>query len=114
MLPLENYLERVRSLFGSAHMALVIDAVIAGNSPGRLWVDDANEPRSALLWDNTHNFYLAGAADNALFNLAVNDLFVDEITPFAQEHELGIFKLYYSSDHWERPIETLFGGYALR
>ena len=29
-----------RGLFAGAHIELVVDGVIAGNSPGRVWADD--------------------------------------------------------------------------
>lgn len=96
------------------HLRLVIDAVIAGNSPGKLWVDDVDEPRSTLLWDNTHSFYAAGAADNAAFNQAMCDLFADTITPFAQAQQFGIFKLAYASEAWESVIEDTLAEYALK
>ncbi len=114
MIELAGQVERVRGLFAGEHLRLVIDAVIAGNSPGRLWVDDPSEPKSALLWDKTHSFYAAGAADNAAFSQAVGELFASEITPYAQAQQFGIFKLAYTSAAWEPVIEAVLTGYALK
>ncbi|HET9898391.1 MAG TPA: hypothetical protein VFQ44_25965 [Streptosporangiaceae bacterium] len=81
------YLARARNLFSSAHLSLVIDAMIAGNSPGIAWADDAEVPRGVLIWDRAHCLYLAG--ENAG---AWQGLFHSEIAPAGS----GMFKLYAS------------------
>lgn len=53
---------RIRRLFGAEHLMFVIEAMIAGHSPARIWVDDQN-PETALIWDGAHCVYVAGAAD---------------------------------------------------
>jgi RimJ/RimL family protein N-acetyltransferase len=111
---LEHDLERVRPLFTGEHLALVIDAVIAGNSPGSLWVDDLADPHSAFLWDKTHSFYWTGAVDRTAYNAALKRLFIGQITPYALAHDLGIFKVYSSNEAWEHPIESLFADNDLR
>ena len=111
---LESNLERVRPLFTGDHLALVIDAVIAGNSPGRLWVDDPADPHSVFLWDKSHSFYLAGAPDQAADNVALSRLFHDQISLYALAHDFGIFKVYTSSENWTPTPETLFAANNLR
>lgn len=69
---------RVRHLFGSAHLSLVVDGVAAGNTPATVWADDAGAPRSALVWDGAHNLYFAGDLDRAG---GWRDLFDREIAP---------------------------------
>jgi len=69
---------RVRHLFGRAHLRLVIDGVVAGNTPATVWADEAGAPRSALVWDGTHNLYFAGDLDRAG---EWRDLFEREIAP---------------------------------
>jgi hypothetical protein len=59
---------RVRALFGEWHSRLVTVAVLEGRCPGRVYVDDVRNPRSALLWDHIEGeLYLAGAATNEAF-----------------------------------------------
>jgi hypothetical protein len=80
---------RVRHLFGSEHLSLVIDAVIAGNSPARIWADELAAPRMALAWDGAHCVYLVGAVDHGV---ACRELFEREIAPAGR----GMFKLHCS------------------
>jgi RimJ/RimL family protein N-acetyltransferase len=47
-------------------------AVLAGIHPGRVLVDDADEPRTAFLSHSDAWCYLAGAPDNEAFNRALN------------------------------------------
>jgi len=104
----ESQFERVQPLFQGINLSLVINAVIAGNSPGRLWVDDPAAPRSALMWDSAHCLYLTGSPDNDVFNRAVSRLIAEQIAPEALDRQLGVFKLYTSAAAWERQIETIF------
>lgn len=113
LIELKDQGERVRELFTGAHLRLVIDAVIAGNSPGRLWVDDPAQPRRVLLWDTTHSFYLAGAADDPAFNAALSAFFADKVTPDAQARRLGIFKLAYADPAWQPVVQRQLAAYDL-
>ena len=58
-------LDSVRHLFDAEHLALVIDAMVAGNSPATAWVDEGASPRAAAIWDGGHSLYIAGAEDLA-------------------------------------------------
>ncbi len=115
MLPLpESYVQWTRPLFTSDRLRLVIGAVIVGNSPGSVWVDDADQPRAAFLWDKTHSFYLAGIAHNPNFNQWVKRIFIEQIMPIALEHRLGIFKVYSANEGWHQTAETLFADSELQ
>jgi RimJ/RimL family protein N-acetyltransferase len=88
------------------NLRLVIDAVIAGSSPGSVWVDDADQPRAALLWDHAHCFYLTGIAHNPSFNRWIQRLLMEQIFPEARR--LNVFKVYYSDPAWEEQIPAIF------
>jgi hypothetical protein len=94
---------RVRHLFSAEHLALVVDAIAAGNSPARVWTDDLVTPRTAVAWDGAHCVYLVGAAGHGA---ACRELFEREIAPAGW----GIFKLYAS----EASAGAVFTGYPLR
>ncbi|HXS62170.1 MAG TPA: GNAT family N-acetyltransferase [Streptosporangiaceae bacterium] len=55
---------RIRRLFVAEHLSFVIEAMIAGHSPARIWVD-GRVPETALIWDGAHCVYVAGQADKA-------------------------------------------------
>ena len=84
-----DVLHRVRHLFDAEHLALVLDAVIAGNTPAQVWTDDSAAPRTALVWDGAHSVYLGGAEDRLP---EWRELFVREIVPAAH----GLVKAYVS------------------
>ena len=110
----ESQFERVQPLFQGTNLSLVINAVIAGNSPGKLWGDDPAAPRSALMWDSAHCLYLVGSADNDAFNHALTDLIAEQIAPEALDRHLGVFKLYTSAEAWDRQIEVIFARIPLQ
>ena len=78
---------RVRHLFGAGCLALVIDAIIAGNAPASVWADDAGVPRMAMVWDGSHNLYLVGALNHGD---ACREIFGREIAPASR----GIVKVH--------------------
>jgi hypothetical protein len=78
---------RIRRLFGAEHLTFVIEAIIAGHSPARIWVDDRAGPETALIWDGAHCVYLAGPADASDWWEAT---FLREIAPAAP----SLIKLY--------------------
>jgi RimJ/RimL family protein N-acetyltransferase len=93
---------RIRHMFDTEHLALVVDAVAAGNSPAQVWADSLAEPRAALVWDGAHGIYFAGSLDQAE---AWQVLFRDEIAPAGR----GIFKLYAT----EAAATAVLAGHAL-
>jgi GNAT superfamily N-acetyltransferase len=91
-----------------AYAQLVIRAVAAGNTPGRVWVDDARKPRSVLVWDKGQCFDLAGAADNAGFKAEAGRLIREQIAPGLAARGLALIKVRYATPEWEPFIPDLF------
>lgn len=100
--------QKVHALFQGPQLSLVIDAATAGNSPNTIWVDNVAQPKTALLWDNAHCYYLVGAADNPELNQALASFVTESLVPEAATRDLGVFKVYYSSEGWEDAIRLIF------
>ncbi|MFX0170737.1 MAG: GNAT family N-acetyltransferase [Candidatus Hodarchaeota archaeon] len=99
---------KVQSLFfETKHLSFTIDAVIAGNSPGRVWVDQIKNPQSAFLWDKAHCYYFAGNPGNTKFNSAIKNLFSETIIPYAIANHRDVCKIEYSSIEWEPSLKGL-------
>ena len=64
---------RTYSLFKKLDYNLIIRAVIEGTSPGRVYVDDVNQPKTAFLC-SVEGYYLAGNVNNDAFNNSLNKL----------------------------------------
>lgn len=92
---------------------VIARAVIAGNSPGTVWVDDAAQPQSMLIRDKQYCYYLAGNADNTAFNAGLRNLLTEQIAPEALASGTGIFKLFYSSSGWESKAKSIFEAASL-
>ena len=93
---------RVRNLFDTEQVGLVLDAVIAGNAPAWVWADDLAAPRTALAWDGAHSVYLAGAVDRPD---VWRELFERDIARAVR----GFLKAYVAGD----AAPTVFSGYPL-
>ena len=70
--------ERARFLFSGMAHSLSIQALIEGNSMGRLFVDDADQPRTALAI-TVEGYLLAGDDGNPATNESLRRLFEEQI-----------------------------------
>lgn len=99
----------VKDLFQPLEYQLATQAVLAGVSPGKVFVNEIPHPTAALMHVQ-HRYYLAGNPNIAAFNQALQSFFTDQVFPAAREagdEELAM----YFSDGWERSIEEIiFGG----
>jgi tetratricopeptide (TPR) repeat protein len=103
-----NDFHKIRSLFTSSkHLNFTVDAVIAGNSPMRVWVDSEDTPKSAFLWDLAHCYYFGGAAENHEFCEAVKNILKDTLIPKVIDENHEIFKIEYSSTEWEPILKRI-------
>jgi GNAT superfamily N-acetyltransferase len=106
-LPQKHY-RKMSPLFEGPHLRLHIDALIEGNAPGQIWVDNLENPRSAYVWDKAHCHYLVGVSDNKNFNEILRKFLNNEIIPNAKRTSHSIFKLYYTAG-WEAAIGYVCG-----
>ena len=99
----KNKFDTVRPLFDQPQLELVVDAVVAGNSSGEIWVDDLLRPQTACLWDKGPRYYLAGRDDNEAFNT--------ELGRVVAEHALIPYLVAYcTSDDWGKKLSDIFVG----
>ena len=73
-----NEFERVRPLFQGFDYSLSIHAAIEGNNPGRIFVDEAEQPRTAFAL-TVEGYLLAGEYDNPTTNEALRCLLKEKI-----------------------------------
>ncbi len=103
---------KVRSLFQGLWYHLAIFSVLEGNSPGRVLVNDAHDPRTAFVWDQVEGgFYLGGDAGNRAFNRALNTWILEKIYPEAREiPHLVDFTLNYEPEIWMSELDVILEG----
>ncbi len=105
----ESSFRKVLPLFKGPHLDLVMQAVLEGTSPGRIWVDDGENPRTAFMWNKAHCYYLVGDENNHEFNKSLEKIITEEIAPKALKNDLLSFKVHYT-DGWETKICSIFKG----
>ncbi|TLS37266.1 GNAT family N-acetyltransferase [Pseudalkalibacillus caeni] len=85
-------------------------AVIEGNNPGRVFVDDPKNPGTGLIWfhSNDLGFAFIGDPENGPFNDSLND-FVDNYL-VGEMKRRGLNGMYAAVYHheWERTLSALF------
>ena len=98
----------IRPHFDTPNLRLVVDSIIDGKTPARVWADDLAAPRTVLAWEG-RCIYLVGDFEDAEVNKGLRAIFSTEIQSEGQSRELGFFKVYYSPDAWSLRLEEIFG-----
>ena len=94
---------RVTPVFEPLNYHLGVRAIIDGYIPGRIWVDDVDNCKTAIIWDTRYAYYLSGYEDNHEFNLALDQLFADVIAPEATKKNIKMYFVICESN-WEKKI----------
>lgn len=106
-LPRSDY-ETVRHLFSEQWDHPVIHSIIDRNNPGRIYVDDLDEPKSALVWAKYEMFYLGGDPQNEAFNNSLSSFISEQIAPEALDIGDDFFQVeMYPEAEWTQVVETL-------
>ncbi|MFC1852306.1 GNAT family N-acetyltransferase [candidate division CSSED10-310 bacterium] len=96
---------KVSSLHDAVSHNLVIKSVLAGHSPGRVWINDIQNPSSSFLWEMVNGmFYLAGDSTNAAFNEDVNSLLKERVFPELTRLNYDDFNLVVTPASWQDQI----------
>lgn len=102
----QNEYKKVRNIFKELGFNIVIKSVIDGNTPGEIYVDNAAEPKTALIWDKMSELLIEGEANNDEFNREVNKLIQEKLKPSAAERYIPCFDFYYTKE-FEKKLDTL-------
>lgn len=94
----------VRALFAGLRYQLSTTAVLAGASPGAVWADDPDQPRTAFL-ASPEGCFLAGETANEAVNQALNELIVGDILA---RHEAIV--LIWHPDTWRPALDGVLAG----
>jgi RimJ/RimL family protein N-acetyltransferase len=101
---------KVRPLFEELEWNLIINAVIEGTSPGRVYTDRVEDPRTAFMC-TVEGYYLAGYDNNDEFNTSLNKLILERIftgdTVRKDETDVAIG---FNPDSWKDKMHTVFQG----
>jgi RimJ/RimL family protein N-acetyltransferase len=85
----------------------VVNAVIEGNSPGRIFVDNSVDPQTALVLTNAGFSYPMGSPQNKAFNHTLKEKLDSEIFPETQSSSDPSLVFYPLSDDWEPPLKGM-------
>ncbi|WP_336823528.1 GNAT family N-acetyltransferase [Sporosarcina sp. USHLN248] len=84
-------------------------AVVENINPGRIFVDDGNNPASGLIWlGNNDGFIFFGSEQNESFTSEINGFIDNTIRPEAKKVQLKWFEAMGNHEKWGPVIEAIF------
>jgi RimJ/RimL family protein N-acetyltransferase len=102
--------QKVQPLFDELQWNLITSAVIEGTSPGRIYVDSAENPKTAFMC-TVEGYYLTGRANNEAFNKSLNKLIFERLftgdTVRKDETDTAIG---FHPTTWKQKMPTIFKG----
>jgi RimJ/RimL family protein N-acetyltransferase len=102
--------ERLLPLFDDLRYNLVIDSIVAGNTPAWVYADDLLSPQTGWMWNRMGTMLLAGEPDNNPFNRALSARLVEGVAPDARRRQVPLLTLHYSPSAWEDEVDSLLPG----
>jgi len=97
----------VKSLFEGHKQYLPVLAIIEGNFPGRVFVDDLSDPSTTLVWAVSRWAYIEGDPGNPEFSQSIGKLLQGTIVPDSLRINQHWFELYArNSEDWIATVEN--------
>lgn len=110
-LSIESY-KKVSTLLSEVSHYLVLQTILDGRTPGKIWVNNIEAITAALVWDKLNTFfYLLGVSIDNQFNQDLRSLIVSTILPEADQLGYRNFYLLPTSQAWEDQIGTFLKGF---
>ncbi len=98
---------KVMDLFKDLEYNLSIFSVINKINPGRIFINNMDNPTAALLISPEGMYFTGDAKDNA-FNRDLNNVLKDDIFKKALEKSKIDYTAFYSSKEWENSFKVIF------
>jgi hypothetical protein len=110
----ENEFERTSSLFKDLNYNLTVDAIIEGNRPGKIYVDNIVNPKAAFAWAKSSEYALVGSHKIDEFNFSLQRLIAERITPEVIKNNITFSVLFYYPDIWNEKIDAVLRNVGAR
>jgi RimJ/RimL family protein N-acetyltransferase len=94
---------------------LVVTAILAGETPAQVYVDDRDAPSLALLihWDG-HRAYVLGETHASDLLQEIRETLFAFFASQGRQADKHAFALYYASPVWETSFQTVYAGVEIR
>ncbi|WP_010275849.1 GNAT family N-acetyltransferase [Paenibacillus senegalensis] len=84
-------------------------AVANGNNPGRIYVDECDEPSAALVWiEGQQGFQIVGDPQSQPFLLSLEGYMRDHIEPYLKKQDIKHVEIGAEMDTWKKSLSYIF------
>ncbi len=85
----------------NSYSDMMFAGVVVGNNPGRVWVDDLENPSSAIVWsDGLECFQFMGCVNNQVFYNELQNFIDNTIINFLKDKKLDFLEFSADTEEW--------------
>lgn len=100
---------KIEKLLNTNLINLEIKSIVYGFNPGCIFVDNINNPKTAMIWSKgIEGFYFVGEENNTEFNEYINKYIDDNIHKHAVKYNLKSYEFSGTSNKWDQTFEKMF------
>lgn len=104
----------IQSIIASHRQNPEAFAIVQGENPGRIFVDDIDSPSAALIWSQgIEGFYLVGNAGSRVFSTQLDAYVQRVIEPEAMKSGLEWFEVSGDRPDWNETIADIFADHTI-
>lgn len=94
---------------------MMFAGVVVGNNAGRVWVDNLENPSSAIVWsDGLECFQFMGCETNQVFTKELRTFIETTILRFLKEKEFDFFEFSADTEEWYPIIYSALSGKEIK
>lgn len=106
----ENEYYKIRPLIkGRTEMNIPLNGIIGGSNQGKIWVDNLDKPKTAIVWAIGCTYFIIGDTENEDFNNSLDSYISDVIGPDCLTSYGGThFIATLHEDEWKSKLDIIF------
>ncbi len=105
----KNNYQEILNILDQSEDNIEVKSVIKGYSPGRIFVDEKKNPKTAMIWSKgIQGFYFVGDQNNNEFNDYLLSFISKKIKDILNKENLKFFEFSGETNKWDAPLEDLF------
>lgn len=109
----KNCFINVEKIFKPVAFNLLVESVLHDNTHGRVWADNPDKPKTAVLWTTMTDMIFCGQIDTDFLAEFRQEL-TNKIVPKMQQMQIPFLVIYYPDEKWKKALQKMLAEYTIK